>query len=149
MIKEIYLAHGHQDWITPNKGIWIPESLKFLLLESVIPGFALGNTAQGIRNPAKEWNLESKSHWQRLESSTRNPESMEWNPESKMVLDSLTLGKLNIFNAKGAMNQWFVLVWFDSIRPSPSLSSSMYWVTSVNLGTSQWRWRWFWASLGS
>ena len=116
MIKEIYLAHGHQDWITPNKGIWIPESLKFLLLESVIPGFALGNTAQEIRNPAKEWNLESKSHWQRLESSTRNPESMEWNPESKMVLDSLTLGKLNIFNAKGAMNQWFVLVWFDSIR---------------------------------
>ena len=35
----------------------------------------------------------------------RDPESMKWNPESKMVLDSLTLGELNVFNAKGAMNQ--------------------------------------------
>ena len=33
-----------------------------------------------------------KFHWKRLESGTRNPESMEWDPESKTVLCSLTWG---------------------------------------------------------
>ena len=36
------------------------------------------NTAQGIRNPTKDWNPESKFHWQKLESSTWNPESTAW-----------------------------------------------------------------------
>ena len=46
------------------------------------------NTAQGIRNPTKDWNPESKFHWQKLESSIpgiRNPR--RGNPESKTVLD--------------------------------------------------------------
>ena len=38
----------------------------------------------GIRNPLC-WNQES---------STRNPESTAWNPESKNVLDSLTWGEM-------------------------------------------------------
>ena len=38
----------------------------------------------GIRNPLS-WNQES---------STRNPESTGWNPESKTVMDSLTWGDL-------------------------------------------------------
>ena len=33
-------------------------------------GFGVRNTAQGIRNPSKDWNAESKFHRQRLESST-------------------------------------------------------------------------------
>ena len=44
------------------------------------------NMGQGIRNPTKDWNSESRFHLQRLESST-------WNPESNTVLDSLTWGK--------------------------------------------------------
>ena len=40
-----------------------------------IPGFGIRNTALGIRNPTNDWNPESKFHWQRLESSTWNPES--------------------------------------------------------------------------
>ena len=68
--------------------IRIPESKKFLLVESGILGFWIRNTAQGIGNPTNNWNPESKFHWQ--ESSTWNPESTEWNPESKIVLDSLS-----------------------------------------------------------
>ena len=47
----------------------------FLLVESEILGFGIRNTAQGIRNPTNDWNPESKFHWQKLESSTWNPES--------------------------------------------------------------------------
>ena len=32
------------------------ESVKFLLVESGILGFGIRNTAQGIRNPTKDWN---------------------------------------------------------------------------------------------
>ena len=45
-----------------------------------------------LKYPTKEWNLESKFHWKRLEYSTRNPESMEWYPKSKTVLYSLWWG---------------------------------------------------------
>ena len=37
----------------------IPESEKFLLVESKILGFGIRNTAQGIRNPTIDWNPES------------------------------------------------------------------------------------------
>ena len=40
-----------------------------------IRGFGIRNTALGIRNPTNDWNPESQFHWQRLESSTCNPES--------------------------------------------------------------------------
>ena len=59
-------------------------------------GFGIRNTTprnEEIRNAINDWNPESKSYLQTLESSTWNPESTAWNPESKTVLDSLTLGE--------------------------------------------------------
>ena len=54
----------------PCKATRIPESFKFLLVESGIRGFGIRNTAQRIRNPTKDWNPESKFHWE-----DQNPES--------------------------------------------------------------------------
>ena len=51
------------------KGIRIPESRKFLLVESEILGFGIRNAAQEIRNPFEHWTEESKVNWQRI----RNP----------------------------------------------------------------------------
>ena len=45
--------------LAPCKGIRIPESGNFLLLESGILGFGIRNPALGIRNPTKDWNPES------------------------------------------------------------------------------------------
>ena len=71
----------------------ILESGNFLLVESGIQGFGIQNRAQVLRNPTKKWNPESTFHWKRLESSTLwNPESMEWDPESKTVLYFLIWG---------------------------------------------------------
>ena len=39
-------------------------------MESGILGFGVRNTGQGIRNPANDWNPESKFHKQILESNT-------------------------------------------------------------------------------
>ena len=50
------------------KGIRIPESVKFLLVESGILGFGIRNTGQGNRNPTKGWNPESNFYLKRLES---------------------------------------------------------------------------------
>ena len=77
--------------IAPCKVIPIPESVKFLLVESEILGFGIRNTAQGIRNVTDDWNSESRFHWQRLESSIWNPESTTWNPESKTRLSWILL----------------------------------------------------------
>ena len=46
-------------------------------------------------NAHNDWNPESKFHWQRLESSTWNPESPAWSLQSKTVLDSLTWGEVS------------------------------------------------------
>ena len=43
----------------PCKGIRIPESTNFLLVESGILGFGIQNPALRIRNPTKDWNPES------------------------------------------------------------------------------------------
>ena len=59
---------------------------------SGIQDFGIQNRAQVLQNPTKAWNPESTFHWKRLESSTRNPQSTEWDPESKTVLYSLTWG---------------------------------------------------------
>ena len=48
--------------LAPCERIWIPESVKFLLVESGTLGFGIRNTAQGIWNPANYWNPESKLH---------------------------------------------------------------------------------------
>ena len=37
-------------------GIRIPESVKFLLVESEILDFGIRDTAQGIWNPTNDWN---------------------------------------------------------------------------------------------
>ena len=51
-----------------------PESRKFLLVQSGILGFGIRNTSQGIWNPTKDWNPESKFHWQTI----RNPVPGIW-----------------------------------------------------------------------
>ena len=45
-----------------NKGIRIPESGKFLLVEFGILDFKMWNTAQGIRNPTNDSNPELRSN---------------------------------------------------------------------------------------
>ena len=60
----------------PCKGIRIPESTNFLLVESGILGFGIRNPALRIRNPTKDWNPESnllKIH-SRLNWATRPKE---------------------------------------------------------------------------
>ena len=58
----------------------------FWNLESWV--FGIQNTAQGIRDPTKDWNPESEFFWQILESSTWNPKFTVWNPESHNRLES-------------------------------------------------------------
>ena len=55
-------------------------------MESATLYFRIRNIAQGIQNPANDWNSESKFHWQRLEFSIWNLDSTAWNPESITVL---------------------------------------------------------------
>ena len=73
----------------PRKRIRIHESRKFLLVvetrrgvsflvETGILGFAIRETAEGIRNPTNDWNPgtldERRSHPARLSSGPHNPE---------------------------------------------------------------------------
>ena len=74
MVRCCYSRCCAKENLTPCKRIWIPELVKFLLVESGTLGFGSRNTAQGIWNPANYWNPESKLHWQRPESSTCNVE---------------------------------------------------------------------------
>ena len=84
------------------KGIRIPESKRVLLfgsrirenflVESHILGFGIRNTAQGIRNPTDNCNLDPSSTDKDWNPPPGNPESTKWNPESKTVLDSLAWG---------------------------------------------------------
>ena len=73
-----------------NFCLWNPESEDIITVKLGILGFWIRNAAQGIRNPIDKWNPESKFPWQRLESSSWNPESTACNPDPKTVLDSLT-----------------------------------------------------------
>ena len=70
--------------------LWNPESGKILLEKSGILGSGIWSKVQGIRNPSNEWNPESRFHWQRLGSSTWNPQFTTWKPESKTSLDFLS-----------------------------------------------------------
>ena len=73
-----------------NFCLWNPESEEIIIVKLGILGFRIRNAAQGIRNPIDNWNPESKFPWQRLESSSWNPESTACNRDPKTVLDSLT-----------------------------------------------------------
>ena len=55
------------------------------VLEQGILGFGIRTTAQGIRNPTKDWNPESEFHRQILPTPLPGIQ----NPESKTGLDSL------------------------------------------------------------
>ena len=57
-----------------NLWLWNPESGKFLHVKSGILGFGIRYLAQGFRNPANDW----------------NPETRAWNPESNTGLDYLS-----------------------------------------------------------
>ena len=81
----------------PSPGHVLPSPVSPHIRESRnFFAFVIRNTAQRFRIPTNDRNLESKFHWQRLESSTWNPESTAWNLESKTVLDSLAWGDLYI-----------------------------------------------------
>ena len=58
-------------------------------MESGILGFGIRNTAQGVRDPTNYWNPKFKFHRQKLESSTWNPKSTAWSPESRLSWISL------------------------------------------------------------
>ena len=58
-------------------------------MESGFLSFGIQNSTQGIRNPASDWNPESKFHWQGI----RNPETTAWSPVSTTSPDYLTWGK--------------------------------------------------------
>ena len=77
-----------------SRSPWAPANLDSGIRGFFICGilsFGIQNTAQRIdRNPTKGWKPNSKFHWQKLESSTWNPESMALNPESNAVLNYLT-----------------------------------------------------------
>ena len=74
--------------ITSCKGIRIPESVKFFLVESGILSIGIQNTAQGIRNPTKGWNPESTKKDSNQLPGIRNPRRGIL--KSMTVLDSLT-----------------------------------------------------------
>ena len=65
------------------------------------------NIAQEIRNPTRDWTPESKFHWQRLESST-------WNPESTTVLDPIawSVSSLTFFASQQFRSFWFTPIYF-------------------------------------
>ena len=92
--------------IAPCKGIWIPKSWKFMFVERWNSGF--WNPEYSSRNlkSQNDWNRDSKFHWQRLESSTRNPESTALNPESKAVLEPFTWGESEVLPARPPFSIW-------------------------------------------
>ena len=78
---------GYWIQIAQLKGIRIPESGKFFIVESGILGFGIGNTAQGIGNATNESGIQVPL------TKSRNPVPGIRNPESKTVLDSFTFGE--------------------------------------------------------
>ena len=101
----------------------IPESVKFLLMESDILGF-------GIRNPTNDWNPEFKFYCQILNSSTWNRESTAWNPESKTVLDSPSWGEAIIAGSRGSLSK-FLEHHFDSL-PHTEQTNIKFWYITVD-----------------
>ena len=79
-----------------SEGDFIQFHLNVRSSKHGILGFGVRSTAQRIQNVTSNWNWESQFHWQRLESSTRNPESVTWNLESQTIVDSLTWGDLQV-----------------------------------------------------
>ena len=87
--------------VTPCcKGIPIPESRKFWLVESGILDFGIRNTAQGIRGIPLTIEIRNPTSKKKsLESSTWNLESTAWKPESRI----LRLSYIPLYGAKEVM----------------------------------------------
>ena len=84
------------------KGIQIPESREFLIVESGIMGLAILNTAQRIRNPS-QMRLESGIQVQLIKN--HSTETSTWNPESTgWIQDCLGLLHMGWING---MNCWW------------------------------------------
>ena len=66
----------------------VPKSRHFFVKSGLL-SFGIQNSTQGIRNPANDWNPESKFHWQGI----RNPETTAWSQVPKTALVYLTWGK--------------------------------------------------------
>ena len=63
--------------------LWDPEYGKFLFVGSEIVALESLIPAQGIRNPANNWNTKFKFHWQKIRnqvSGIRNPQCWIQNP---------------------------------------------------------------------
>ena len=88
------------------------------------PGFGIRNTAQGIRNPTNDWNLESKFHWQRLKSSTWSPKSTEW--KKRRVI--LSFGDLVIFFKFSTPNN-MMTSWLERWNRAKTSSISIFQVS--------------------
>ena len=94
MFTDAFLRHSvtnstvATDTSPPCKGICIPESSKFLLVESVIRE----NFACGIQNLGFEFRIQLEESGILLTTGIQNPRSIDkdWNPKSKIGLDSLT-----------------------------------------------------------
>ena len=86
------------EYFAPFKGIWIPESGKFLLAESATMGFRIKNIAGSNLNLDA---MESKIH-------------VLSNKYFKTVLDSLTLGKV-VKQTRLPLSQHFCVLVFDRI----------------------------------
>ena len=80
--------------ITQCRGIRIPESVKFFLVEAGILGFGIQYKAQGIWNPTKDWNPEFTKKDSNQLPGIRNPRRGIL--KSKTVLHSLTWGKYQL-----------------------------------------------------
>ena len=52
------------------------EYKEFFLLESEVLGFGIQICAQGTRNPANDWNLESKFNWYGIHIQIQNPRQL-------------------------------------------------------------------------
>ena len=95
---------------------WNPESGKILLVDE--ESWALESRIQlkEFRNPLHDWNPESKFYWQRLASSTCNPESTAWigiqNPRLSWIplwgefRSSSTRNQLNARGGRYSANIW-------------------------------------------
>ena len=86
--------------------------LGFLLVEFEFEGFGICNPAWIIRDPANDWNPESKFHWQGIRTS------IAWNPEAtattcgeSRILDWVGLPRMGLadLDESGETNEDFLL----------------------------------------
>ena len=120
-------------WLRPM--YMIPESGKYFACRIRDPELWNPNAAQGIRNPTNDWNPESKFQWKRLESGTWNPQSMEWNLESKDYLGFFSMGRYDWLRARD--NHPIIINLLSTKLPNPTfyLSSSRF-VKRAEMGLS-------------